>query len=375
MAERPALYDLTYEQVSALLTGWGEPRFRADQVWNWLYSSLVGDWEGMSNLPADLRDRFAAQTRLALLEPVAEEESVSGLTRKVLFRLADGHTIESVLMRYYDRQTVCVSTQVGCGMGCVFCATGYGGLTRNLSAGEIVAQVLHFARKIRERLIEQAEAIGQRAQVPVHPVSNVVFMGMGEPLANYDATWRAIETLTDPRGYNLGARNITVSTVGLVPGIQRLARERLPVNLAVSLHATDDELRNQLVPVNRRYPLADLMAAVAEYVELTQRRVTFEYALIDGVNDALDQGRQLAGLLHGILCHVNLIPLNPVVPPVDCGPLDWELRPSPREQVDAFRAELEAAGVPTTVRVRRGIEIEAGCGQLRQRQVLGGGYG
>jgi 23S rRNA (adenine2503-C2)-methyltransferase len=373
MLERPALYDLTYEQLSALLAGWGEPRFRADQVWGWLYSSLVGEVQAMGNLPADLRARLTAETRLSLLEPVAEEESPSGQTRKVLFRLVDELTVESVLMQYYDRCTACISTQVGCGMSCVFCATGYGGLARNLSAGEIVAQVVYFAREIREELIGQAQAIVQQAQLPEHPVSNVVLMGMGEPLANYDATWQAIETLTDPRGYGLGARRITISTVGLVPGIRRLAGERLPVNLAVSLHASDDELRTQLVPVNARYPLADLMAAVHDYVDLTQRRVTFEYALIDGINDTLVQARRLVELLRGLLCHVNLIPLNPVTVEKSIAPDSHplvgarQLRPSPREQVDAFRAELEAGGIPTTVRMRRGIEIEAGCGQLRQR--------
>jgi 23S rRNA (adenine2503-C2)-methyltransferase len=187
-----------------------------------------------------------------------------------------------------------------------------------------------------------------------------VLMGMGEPLANYAATWQAIETLTDERGYNLGARHITLSTVGLVPGIRRLADEGLPINLAISLHAPDDELRNRLVPVNRRYPLAELIAAVRDYAARTHRRVTFEYALIAGVNDAVEQARALAALLDGLLCHVNLIPLNPTA--------GSALQPSDRDQVEAFRGLLELAGVPTTVRVRRGIDIEAGCGQLRRRQ-------
>jgi len=245
-------------------------------------------------------------------------------------------------------------------MGCVFCATGQGGLARNLSPGEIVAQVLHFAREIRTEEIERATALGYQAELAEHPISNVVLMGMGEPLANYPATRKALETLTDDRGYNLGARRITVSTVGLVPGIRQLAAEGMPVNLAVSLHAPTDELRDRIVPINRRYPLGELMPAVRDYASGTGRRVTFEYALIDGVNDSLEQARDLADLLAGMLCHVNLIPLNPTQ--------GSPLKPSPREQVDAFRQELQWAGIPVTVRMRRGIDIEAGCGQLRQRQ-------
>ncbi len=360
MAGRVALYDLTYHQLGEFLAGWGEPRFRVDQVWRWLYKSLVGDFEGMANLPVALRARLASEADLGLLTVLSERESATGQTRKVLFRLRDGNTIESVLMRYHDRQTACISSQVGCGMGCVFCATGQGGLARNLSAGEIVAQVIHLAREIREAQIEAAGERGARAQMPEHPVTNVVLMGMGEPLANYAATWQAIETLTDARGYKLGARHITLSTVGLVPGIRRLTEEELPINLAVSLHASDDELRNQLVPVNLRYPLADLMAAVRDYVQTTGRRVTIEYALIDGVNDTLEQALGLADLLRDLLCHVNLIPLNPTP--------GSALQPSPRERVNAFRDLLEKRRIQTTVRMRRGIGIEAGCGQLRQHQ-------
>ncbi len=350
--ERIALYDLTYDQLRELLAGWGEPRFRADQVWSWLYRSLAADFEAMANLPRALRERLAAETDLTLLTPLAERASATGQTRKVLFGLRDGQTIESVLMLYRQRRTACISTQAGCALGCVFCATGQGGLARNLTAGEIVAQVLHFARELRPAVPS-----------PHQPLSNVVLMGMGEPLANYAATRQAIATLTDERGYNLGARRITLSTVGLVPGIRRLAEEGLPINLAVSLHAADDELRNRLVPANRHYGLAELMAAVREYIARTGRRVTFEYALIAGVNDAPDQARALARLLAGMVCHVNLIPLNPTP--------GSSLRPSPRERVNAFRDELAASGIAVTVRLRRGIGIEAGCGQLRQREIAG----
>jgi len=360
MADPIALYDLRYEELAELLQGWGEPSFRADQLWNWLYRSLADDFEAMGNLPLTLRERMAKETVLTLLEPIDEEVSASGLTRKVLFRLRDGNTVESVRMDYHDRRTACISTQAGCGMGCVFCATGQGGLSRNLSPGEIVAQVLYFAREIRTQEIERANALGYQAEIPEHPVSNVVLMGMGEPLANYEGTLQALETLADDRGYNLGARRITLSTVGLVPGMRRLVAEGMPINLAVSLHAPTDELRDRIVPVNRRYPVQELMQAVREYVAATGRRVTFEYALIDGVNDSLEHARDLAELLAGMLCHVNLIPLNPTP--------GSPLQPSPRERVDAFRQELQWAGIPVTVRMRRGIDIEAGCGQLRQRQ-------
>lgn len=361
VAELKSAYDLRYEELSELLTDWGEPSFRADQVWRWLYVSLAESFGTMGNLPSELRARLAAHMELGTLDIVAEQESASGQTRKLALGLGDGETIETVLMNYRKRRTVCVSTQAGCGMGCLFCATGQGGLSRNLSAGEIVAQVLLFARQLRDAERASTAVSGASVQPAGHLVTNVVLMGMGEPLANYDATWKAIEVLTDQRGYNLGPRRITLSTVGLVPGIRRLAAEGLPINLAVSLHAPDDGLRNRLVPVNSRYPLADLITAIQEYTSSTGRRASIEYALIADVNDSRLQARRLCALLQGLLCHVNLIPLNPTP--------GSPLRPSPQERVSAFRDELEAAGIPVTVRVRRGIDIEAGCGQLRQRQL------
>jgi len=222
--------------------------------------------------------------------------------------------------------------------------------------------VIHFARELRAAELAQAQAAGKRGELSAHPVNRIVLMGMGEPLANYAAVWQAIETLTDRRGYNLGARRITLSTVGLVPGIRRLAQEERPINLAVSLHAADDELRNRLVPINRRYPLVELLPALRAYVDRTRRRVTFEYALIDGLNDSRQQAQRLADRVQDVLCHINLIPLNPTP--------GSPLRPSPPERVAAFQHELEARGIPVTVRLRRGIDIEAGCGQLRQRQAL-----
>jgi 23S rRNA (adenine2503-C2)-methyltransferase len=251
-------------------------------------------------------------------------------------------------MRYEQRQTLCISTQAGCAMACPFCATGQLGFMRNLSAGEIVAQVLHFAR--------QLDREGKR-------VTNIVFMGMGEPLANYAETWQAIRRLNDPEGFNLGARHMTVSTVGLVPAIRRMSKEPEQVGLAVSLHAPTDELRNTIVPINRRYPLVMLMQAVRDYIATTHRRVTFEYALMDRLNDSGMHADQFAELVQGLLCHVNLIPLNPTP--------DSPWSGSPDERVYAFRDRLEAAGIPTTVRLRRGIDIAAGCGQLHNAHSKG----
>jgi 23S rRNA (adenine2503-C2)-methyltransferase len=253
------------------------------------------------------------------------------------------------------RRTVCISTQAGCAMGCVFCATGQAGLARNLSAGEIAAQVLAAARWLeREDLsgLPRPDRSGER-------LTNVVVMGMGEPLANYDRVWQALRTITDADGFNLGARHITVSTVGLAPGIRRMMEEPLQVNLAVSLHAPNDALRAKLVPINTRYPIADVMAAVRAYIGRTHRRVTFEYALMDGINDSQALARELAILLRGVLCHVNLIPLNPVA--------ESPYQPSTAGRAAAFQTVLEAHGIATTMRLRRGIDIDAGCGQLRRR--------
>jgi len=338
------LLDLTKDELQTLLTGWGEPRYRADQIWRWLYQRFAFSPEEMTDLPHPLRTRLATETRLDPLHFLTTLDSSDGQTRKTLFSLPDGPQVEAVLMHYQKRRTLCISTQAGCAMGCPFCATGQGGFDRNLSAGEIIAQVLFYARLLA---LEEER------------VTNVVFMGMGEPLANYAATWAAIRCLNDPTGFGLGARSMTLSTVGLVPAIRRMCHEPEQVGLAVSLHAPIDELRDELVPINRRYPLAQLMAACREYVTATRRRISFEYALMDGVNDSDEQAHQLADLLRGMLAHVNLIPLNPTV--------DSPYRGSPRARVRVFSSVLEDRGVPTTLRLRRGIDIQAGCGQLRAR--------
>ena len=338
------LYDLDLPALQSLLAGWGEPGYRARQLWKWLYVHLADDFSQMTNLPNSLRAKLAAETTIAVSQVVDRVQSLDGRTRKDLLRLADGETVEAVLMRYERRRTACISTQVGCAMGCPFCATGQAGFRRDLTAGEIVAQALHFARKL------QAE--GDR-------LTNVVLMGMGEPLANYDASLEGIRRLTDDEGFNLGQRRITLSTVGLAPEIERLARENLQITLAVSLHAATDALRDQLVPINRRYGLDALFEVCYRYVERTGRRVSFEWALIEGVNDTPEQAQALAARLVGLPAHVNLIPLNPT--PGHVG------RPASHAAMDAFTAMLERHHVPHTVRVRRGVEIQAGCGQLRQR--------
>lgn len=351
---RPLLMDLSFPALQSTLESWGEPSFRARQVWEWLYVHLADDWAQMTSLPRSLRERLADAFSLGLPRVLVTRVSSDGLTRKDLLLLEDGETIEGVLMRHERRRTACISTQVGCPIGCVFCATGQAGFRRNLSAGGIVGQALHFARILRE---EDPQRAG-------HPLSNVVLMGMGEPLLNYEATLEAIVRLTDPQGFRLGQRHITLSTVGIVPGIDRLARQTNPhsggplqVTLAISLHAATDDLRNRLVPVNRHYGLDALFAACRRYFARTGRRISFEWVLIAGVNDSIAQASALADRLQGLTAHVNLIPLNPTP--------DYDGKPPSRSAIAAFTAVLEQRGVPFTVRLRRGIEIQAGCGQLR----------
>ena len=339
--KRTVLYDLDLTQLQALLASWGEPAYRARQLWEWLYIHLADDLAAMTNLPRPLRERLAAETAIGVPAVAASQISADGETRKDLLRFADGQAVETVLMRYERRRTACISTQVGCAIGCPFCATGQGGFRRHLSAGEIVAQALHCARLLR--------AGGER-------LSNVVLMGMGEPLLNYDASLEAVRRLTDPSGFNLGQRHVTLSTVGVVPGIDRLAEEPLQITLAVSLHAATDELRDRLVPLNRRYPLDALFAACHRYFKRTGRRISFEWALIKGVNDSPAQAEALAARLAGLDAHVNLIPLNPT---------DGYQGEAPApEAIAAFTAVLTRERIPHTVRLRRGIEIRAGCGQL-----------
>jgi 23S rRNA (adenine2503-C2)-methyltransferase len=331
-------YDLDRDALAARLSG--EPRYRVDQLWRGLYEQLADPHE-LTTLPKALRARLDSELPLALT-PAAESVSHDRQTTKWLWRLADGAHIETVLMLYRDRATVCVSTQAGCAMACGFCATGQAGFDRNLSTGEIVEQVV--------RSVRAARAGGRR-------VSNVVFMGMGEPFANYERTWHAVERIHDHLG--LSARHLTLSTVGIIPGIRRLTAERLPVNLAVSLHAANDDLRNELVPINRRYPIAELLAACRDYVAAKNRRLSFEWALIARVNDRASDAHELAALARPLRAHVNLIPLNPTP-----GYLTVGARPA---VVREFRDRLTAVGVNATVRQNRGTDIDAACGQLAAR--------
>ena len=337
----PSFFDLSPDELRERLAAWDEPAYRARQIWQAVYRDLAASPEAITTLPKALRQRLADEFAFSRLTPVAEIKSSDGQTRKYLFHLSDGKAIESVLMGYAQRRTTCISTQAGCAMGCVFCATGQMGFKRHLSAGEIVEQVLWFARELK--------AEDDR-------LTNIVVMGMGEPFHNYDATLRAMDTLNDPEGFNFGARRITISTVGLVPMIERFADEKRQMNLAISLHAATDELRAELLPINQKYPLAEVFRAARYYYATTHRRVTFEWALIAGKNDTPEQARAFIQLAQGLPCHVNVIPLNPT--------REYTGAASTRERVAAFKKILESHDIPCTVRVRRGIDVEAGCGQL-----------
>ena len=330
----PTRYDLDRAALAEVLAD--QPSYRVDQVWEGLHGQLRHPAE-LTNVPAVVRQRID-DAAPAALRPVVVRAADDGATTKWLHELRDGTQIETVLMHYAERVTVCVSTQAGCAMACGFCATGQAGFDRHLSTGEIVEQVVVAARAAAPRR-----------------VSNVVFMGMGEPLANYDATWAAVERLQGPMG--ISARHLTLSTVGIVPGIRRLAAEALPVNLAVSLHAANDADRDALVPINRRYPLDELMTACEAYVAAKRRRLSFEWALIADVNDQPRHADELAALCRPLRAHVNVIPLNPTPGYLAIG--------SPTERVRRFCNRLRDAGVNVTVRDTRGRDIDAACGQLR----------
>lgn len=336
-----SIYDIDFEELVSLIASWGEPAYRAKQIWQGLYRNLWNEPDQFTTLSSKLRIKLAEQFRFTQLDPVQSLTSLDGETVKTLFRLSDRRAIEAVLMRYKRRRTLCISTQSGCAMGCVFCATGQMGFQRNLSSGEIVEQVIYYARK----LLAQGDK-----------VTNVVIMGMGEPFHNYDQTMQAIDRLNHPDGFGLGARRFTISTVGLIPAIRRFTAERRQINLAVSLHASDDELRSSMLPINTKYPINELIQVCHEYVGQTHRRITFEWALIRDVNDSVDQAQQLAGLLQGLLCHVNVIPLNPT--------RKYMGQATTRQRALAFKTELDNRGIPCSIRLRRGIDIQAGCGQL-----------
>ncbi|NND73664.1 MAG: 23S rRNA (adenine(2503)-C(2))-methyltransferase RlmN [Ilumatobacter sp.] len=343
MPTTPTRYGLTRDELGEHLAG--EPRYRLDQLWDGLYGQLA-DPADITNLPKALRTRLEDDLPPALT-PVAESVDETGDTVKFLWELDGGSRVETVLMLYKERATVCVSSQAGCAMACGFCATGQAGFTRHLTVGEIVEQVVRAAQR--------AKQAGRR-------VSNIVFMGMGEPMANLGPVWASVERIHGDVG--LSARHITISTVGLIPGIRSLADLPLPVNLAVSLHAANDALRNELVPINKRYPLGDLVDACADYLRVKNRRVSFEWAMIDGVNDRTSDARELAALCRRLQphAHVNLIPLNPTP--------GYPTKGTPLRRVHEFRDELDSFGANATVRQNRGTDIDAACGQLAAGQAV-----
>lgn len=335
------IFDASLDELTQFVTTLGQPAYRAKQIWRAVYGDLADSAKAVTTIPKPLREQLGAAFAFTRLTPIAEAQSSDRQTRKLLFQLPDSKQIEAVLMGYEKRRTTCISTQAGCAMGCVFCATGQMGFRRHLSAGEIVEQVLWFARELKRS---------------DDHLTNIVVMGMGEPFHNYEATMAAVDRLNDPEGFNFGARRITISTVGLAPMIERFAAEKRQVNLAVSLHAATDDLRTELLPINKKYPLAVLFAAVRTYYATTRRRVTFEWALIQGKNDTPAQAQALAKLVQDLPCHVNVIPLNPT--------RDYAGRATTRERAAAFKVALEQHRISCTIRVRRGIDINAGCGQL-----------
>lgn len=341
----PLIYDLDLYELKTRLEAWKMPAYRADQYWQGLYREFWNTPDQFTNLPVLLRRKLADHFTFEALSPIKVLSSKDHQTIKSLLQAHDGQAVEAVLMRYDKRRTLCISTQVGCAMGCVFCATGQMGFRRHLTSGEIVAQVLFYARQLHH----QGEA-----------VTNIVLMGMGEPFHNYQNTLSAIDRLNDPQGFNFGARRFTISTVGLVPAIRRFAAEKRQVNLAISLHAANDALRNSMLPVNKKYPLEQVLAASLEYVAATGRQITFEWALVHEVNDTPEQAHQLVRQLKGLLCHVNVIPLNPTH--------GYTGRATTHERAEKFKQILTEAGIPCTIRLRRGIDIQAGCGQLASEQ-------
>ena len=361
--QKTDLLGLTLPQLQQWLAERGEPAFRAKQIYNWLYQHLITDFSAMTNLPQGLRTRLAEEASIGPMIVRSELRSKDDRTRKILLELADGKLIESVLMLYPPlgessaRATVCVSTQAGCAFGCTFCATGQMGFDRHLSAGEIVAQVLYFARELRAAPWIAAGLPGSK---PIDHITNIVLMGMGEPLHNYDNVLQALRILNSPEGFNLGARHMTVSTVGLVSAIRRLSTELLQVNLAISLHAPTDELRGKTMPINRKYPLKELLAACQDYIATTGRQVTFEYVLLSGVNDTPEHAHQLGELLAPLkqFAHVNCIPVNAT---------SADYRPPTPDAIRTFRDILFEHGVSNSVRAERGDDIAAACGQLRTR--------
>ena len=333
---------MTIEELKELMTQIGDKPFRAKQIYSWLHEHLVTSYEEMTNLPKSLKEKLKEYPIVAL-EPVDVQISKLDGTRKYLFRLSDGNVIESVLMKYKHGNSVCISSQVGCRMGCRFCASTIGGLTRNLLPSEMLDQIYRIQSLTGER------------------VSNVVVMGTGEPLDNYENLLRFIHILTEEGGIHISQRNLTVSTCGLVPKIKELAEEKLQMTLALSLHAPNDEKRQELMPIAKKYTMEEVLNACREYFSKTGRRLTFEYSLVAGVNDSEEDARELSGKIKGINCHVNLIPVNPIK--------ERSFQKSTREAVENFKIKLEKYGINVTIRREMGSDIDGACGQLRKSYI------
>ena len=365
-ATLPSILDLSRDRLTLTLIEMGEKKFRADQVWRAIYHETLSSFDEMSTLSKPFREKLKDTYTFSALEQAMFLTSADKTTSKALYKLHDGELIETVLMRYEtdghrrNRKTACISTQAGCALGCTFCATGQQGFRRNLTVGEIVAQVIEMQRLARAEDEAQMDE-GKRSKGDIQGVTNVVFMGMGEPLANYRNVIAAIRVLNDGQGLNIGARHITVSTVGLVPQILQMIEEELQINLAISLHAPDNATRSQTMPINKRYPVEELIRACHKYADATGRRIFFEYVLLKEQNDSVEQAQKLGRLLNGLHCHVNLIPVNPT-------------KEGPFERTDLaaakdFQGGLKQYGIPSTIRMEKGIDINAGCGQLRERAI------
>ena len=339
--DREDIKSLTLSELKEQMESMGEKPFRAKQMYEWMHKKLVTEYEEMTNIPAALADKCRERYSYTVLETVRVQESKADGTKKYLFKLADGNMVESIWMRYKHGNSVCISSQVGCRMGCRFCASTLDGLERNLLPSEMLEQVYSIIRHTGER------------------VSNVVVMGSGEPMDNYDNLLRFIELLTDENGLHISQRNITVSTCGIVPGIRSLAERKLQITLAISLHAATDDKRRQLMPIARTYPLKELLEACAYYFEQTGRRITFEYSLVKGVNDTDEDAGKLAALIGHLNCHVNLIPVNPIK--------ERDYVRTERRAVEAFKNSLEKYEIGVTIRRGVGRDIDGACGQLRRR--------
>ncbi len=343
------LKELNRSEIINRLKDAGYPSYRGEQVFNWLYKNGISNTEEMKNIPKELRNYLNENYQLTDLAEINRSQAADG-TVKYLWELNDGENIEGVYLPFPEsgRHSACISTQVGCGLGCSFCATGIDGLKRNLSAGEIVDQVIKIQKDI------------SRDEFAEPRLSNVVFMGMGEPLANFDNLMKAVEILNSNQGLNIGMRKMTISTAGLVPEIKKLAKINDQIGLAVSLHAPNDRLRNKIMPINKKYNITQLLNAVVDYIEKTGRRVTFEYVLMDSVNDSPELSVQLAELLRGINCHVNLIPANPVP--------ELGIERPVQKVIDSFYETLERNGIQVTLRREMGSQIDAACGQLKRKE-------